>query len=100
MRFPAKQRICPSALTADKFLLLREAVDERRCRDEVGVGTVAEAAEAYRLEPECRRRLEGRLHRRRRPEMVLPLLRQEVHLPHGHRPRALTKAAPRPGLLH
>ena len=68
---------------ADEFLLLGEAVDERRCRDEVGVGTLAEAAEAYRAEPKCPRRLEGRLHRRRRPEMALPLLRQENHLSHG-----------------
>ena len=47
--------------------------------------------------PRC---LEGRLHRRRRPEVALPLLQQEVQLPHGHRPRALPKAAPRLGLLH
>lgn len=40
------------------------------------------------------RRLEGRFNRRRRPEVALPLLRQEVQLPHGHRPRALPKAAP------
>lgn len=32
--------------TVDEFLLLREAVGERRCRDEVGVGTLAEAAAA------------------------------------------------------
>lgn len=31
-----------AGLTADEFLLLRVAVDERRCRDEVGVGTLAE----------------------------------------------------------
>lgn len=42
-----------AGLTADEFLLLREAVDERRCRDEVGVGTLAEAATAYRPDPEC-----------------------------------------------
>ena len=40
-------------LTADEFLLLREVVDERRCRDEVGVGTFAEAAAAYRPDPKC-----------------------------------------------
>lgn len=31
-----------AVLTADEFLLLRKAVDERRCRDEVGVGKLAE----------------------------------------------------------
>ena len=40
-------------LTADEFLLLREAVDERRCREEVGVSTLAEAAAAYRPDPGC-----------------------------------------------
>lgn len=94
-----------AGLTADEFQLLREAVDERRCRDEIGLGKLAEAATAYRPDPECpgrrrQRSLEGRLHRRRRPEVALPLLRQEVHLPHGHRPRALPEAAPRLGLLH
>lgn len=34
-----------ASLAADEFLLLREAVDERRCREEVGVDTLAEAAE-------------------------------------------------------
>ena len=42
-----------AGLTADEFLLLREAVDERRCRDEVGVGTLAEAAAACRPRPGC-----------------------------------------------
>lgn len=36
---------------ADEFLPLREAVDERRSREEVGVGTLAEAAAAYRPDP-------------------------------------------------
>lgn len=36
-----------------RVLLLREAVDERRCRDEVGVGTFVEAAAAYRPDPGC-----------------------------------------------
>lgn len=40
------------------------------------------------------RRPEGRVHRRRRPEADPPPLRQEVHLPHRHRPRALPQAAP------
>lgn len=39
-------------LTADEFLLLRTAVDERRCRDEVGVGKLAENAVAYLPDPE------------------------------------------------
>lgn len=46
------------------------------------------------------RRLEGRLHRSRRPEVALPLLRQEVHLPHRHCPRALPQAACHLGPLH
>lgn len=33
-----------AGLTANELLLLREAVDERHCSDEVGVGTLAEAA--------------------------------------------------------
>lgn len=46
------------------------------------------------------RRLEGQFHRCQRPEVAPPLLRQEVHLPQGHRPRALPNAAPRLGLLN
>lgn len=42
-----------AGLTADEFLLLRVAVDERRRRDEVGVGTLAEVAAAYRPDPGC-----------------------------------------------
>lgn len=41
-------------LTADESLLLRETVDERRCRDEVGLGTLAEAATAYRMDRNAR----------------------------------------------
>ncbi|MZJ67503.1 hypothetical protein [Collinsella aerofaciens] len=41
-----------AVLTADEFLLLRKAVDERRCRDEVGVGKLAENAAAYLPDPE------------------------------------------------
>lgn len=41
-----------AVLTADEFLLLRKAVDERRCRDEVGVGKLAENAVAYLPDPE------------------------------------------------
>lgn len=39
-------------LTADDFLLLRKADDERRCRDEVGVGKLSENAVAYLPDPE------------------------------------------------
>ena len=65
-------RAIVAGLTADEFQLPREAVDERRCRDEIGLGTLAEAAAAYRTDPECpgrrrRRSLEGRLHHRRPP---------------------------------
>ena len=42
-----------AGLTADELLLLREAVDERHCRDEVGVGTFAEAAAVCRPDPGC-----------------------------------------------
>lgn len=42
-----------AGLTADEFLLLGEAVDERRCSEEVGVGTLAEAAAAYRSNAAC-----------------------------------------------
>ena len=41
-----------AVLTADEFLLLIKAVDERRCRDEVGVGKLAENAAAYLPDPE------------------------------------------------
>ncbi|WP_147357350.1 IS1 family transposase [Collinsella sp. AM15-2] len=46
-------RALVAGLAADEFMLLREAVDERRCRDEVGVGTLAEAAAPYRPDPKC-----------------------------------------------
>lgn len=36
-----------------RVLLLREAVDERRCHEEVGVGKLAAAAAAYRPDPGC-----------------------------------------------
>ena len=42
-----------AGLTADEFLPLREAVNERRYREEVAVGTLAEAAAAYRPDPGC-----------------------------------------------
>ena len=41
-------------LTADEFLLLRKADDERRCRDEVGVGKLSENAVAYLPGWHCR----------------------------------------------
>lgn len=39
-----------AGLSVDEFLLLREAVDERCCRNEVGVGTLVESAATYRLD--------------------------------------------------
>lgn len=85
-----------AGLVAGEFQLLREAVDERRCREEVGVGTLVEAA-ILSDGPEMsgvRRswRLDGRFHHCRRPEVALPLLRREVHLPQGRRPRALPQS--------
>lgn len=64
-------------LAADEFPLPGEAVDERRWRDEVGVGTLAEAAAVYRphsgaLGLRRSRRLEGGVHRGRRPEAAPP----------------------------
>lgn len=40
-----------AGLTADEFLLLIEAADERHRRDEVVVGTLAEAKASYRPDP-------------------------------------------------
>lgn len=45
-----------AVLTADEFLLFRKAVDEMRCRDEVGVGMLAENAAAYLPDPEYQER--------------------------------------------
>lgn len=73
-----------AGLTADEFLLLREAFDER-CRRILSAGPKVTGM----------RRLERRLHRCRRHEIALPLLREEVHPPHGHRPRAPPQANPR-----
>lgn len=42
-----------ASLSADEFRQLIEAVEERRCREEVGLGTLAEAAAAYRPRPAC-----------------------------------------------
>lgn len=42
-------------LSADEFSQLRDAVNERSCRDELGVGTLAEAAVAFRPAPGCPR---------------------------------------------
>lgn len=65
-----------AGLTADEFLLLREAVDERLSRDEVGFGTLAAAAAAYRPDQKCRGAAlaapGGLAHHRRRPEVGLP----------------------------
>lgn len=60
-------RALVAGLTADKLLLLREAVDERRCSDEVGAGTLAgpRGLSAGPEVPGLRRpqRLEGRLRK-------------------------------------
>ena len=37
-----------AGLTAEEFQLLREAVDERRCRDDTGAGVHSEAGAPYR----------------------------------------------------
>lgn len=86
-------RALVACLAAEVFLPLRKAVDERRCREEVGVGTLAEAAAAYGPDPKC----SGcGAWRDGSTAAGVPRFR----LPYGHRPRALPKAAPRPGLLH
>lgn len=43
-----------TCFTADQLPLLREAIDARRCHDEVGVGTLTGAAAAYWPDPKCR----------------------------------------------
>lgn len=40
-------------LSGDDLAILFKAVAERRCRDEAGFGTFAEAAELYRPDPCC-----------------------------------------------
>lgn len=42
-----------SALGPEDFEQLARAVDERRCRELIGSGTLAEAAAAYRPDPRC-----------------------------------------------
>ncbi len=42
-----------AALSGGEFELLVHAVEERKCRDAVGVGTLAEAAERFRPHPKC-----------------------------------------------
>lgn len=44
-----------AALSDDDFGQLRLAVEERRCRERIGVGTAFEAAEEWRQEPPCPR---------------------------------------------
>lgn len=46
-------RAMVDGLAPDDFALLSSAVAERRCRDEVGFGTFAEAADLYRPKPPC-----------------------------------------------
>lgn len=52
-----------AALPTDDFELLCSAVAERRCREEIGVGTYAEAAAAFRADPPCPGCGEGRAFR-------------------------------------
>ena len=54
MRRANSFRALMAGLTADESLLLREIVDERRCRDEVCVGTLVEAAAADRCDQTAR----------------------------------------------
>lgn len=70
-----------AGLTAEEFQLLREAVDERRCRD--GTDAWRDSFIAANV-PKWRRRCCGR----------------RFTSPRGHRPRALPNAAPRLGLLN
>ena len=42
-----------AGMSPDDFALLSSAVAERRCREEVGFGTFAEAAAIYRPHPPC-----------------------------------------------
>lgn len=42
-----------AALSDDEFTELAKVVSERRCRDEHGFGTFAEAAALYRPNPAC-----------------------------------------------
>lgn len=42
-----------SSLDAKDFILLENAIEERRCRISIGVGTLEEAAELWRVHPKC-----------------------------------------------
>ena len=44
-----------ASLDAEGLALLSAALDERACREELGFGTFAEAAELFRPEPACPR---------------------------------------------
>lgn len=92
-------------LSAGELELLSAAIEERRLREEIGVGTLAEAADRYRPPPGVLRlrggvAVEGRARAVRRPALALPELRGEVHLAHGNRPRELQEAAVELGILH
>ena len=50
---PNPYRATVDGLSPDDFALLSSAVAERRCREEVGFGTFAEAAVLWRPEPPC-----------------------------------------------
>lgn len=95
-------RALVSCLAAEEFLLLRKAVDERHCREEVGVGTLAEAAAAYGPDPKCPGCGAWRDGSTAAgfPRWRCRCCGRRFKLLYGHHPRALPKAAPRPGLLH
>lgn len=95
-------RALVACLAAEEFLPLRNAVDERRCREEVGVGTLAVAAAAYGPDPKCSGCGAWRDGSTAAgvPRWRCRCCGRRFKLPYGHRPRALPKAAPRPGLLH
>ena len=53
MSVPSPCQGAVDALSRDDFEELRRAVEARGCREEVGAGTLAEAAELWRPEPRC-----------------------------------------------
>lgn len=93
-----------AGLTAEEFQLLREAVDERRCRDGTGAGVHSEAGAPYRRTWNARGTA---LAAPGGTVSSLPTSRSGAAAvaaggspPQGHRPRALPNAAPRLGLLN
>lgn len=80
----------------------QESRRRERCREEVGVGTLAVAAAAYGPDPKCSGCGAWRDGSTAAgvPRWRCRCCGRRFKLPYGHRPRALPKAAPRPGLLH